>query len=282
MPPRASAALLCAVLSVAPGPAVARFIPPEGQVLRQVLIEERSEPGPPQRFTTERELVFARTATGFAVTVTVLRADPDASDSGAMFGAAMAGLRGQPIVFQLDVEGRLVAIDDEVKVWTRLRGAIAAMATNAPHPEPQRQRILETMIATLERLSPAQRRAILGAMIEQIVAGPLADRQPGRHFITRPARAPGGTETVLRGREVVKLVAGALVIETDARGRIAAATAPQKTPPANIALSIRQRVDAARGLVLESRTERTTIIGTGPAARRARSVVTHSILPKVS
>ncbi len=282
MPPRASGALLCAMLSVAPGPAVARFLPPEGQALRQVLIEERSEPGPPQRFTTERELVFARTATGFAVTVTVLRADPDAGDSGAMFAAAMAGLRGEPIVFQLDAEGRLLAIDDEAKVWMRLRGAIAAMAADSSHPEPRRQQMLATLVTTLERLPPDQRRAILGSMIEQIVAGPLADRQPGTRAITRPARTPGGTETVLRGHELVKPAAGALVIETDARGRIAAATTPHVTPPAEIAVSIRQRVDAARGLVLESRTERTTTIGTGTAARRARSVVTHRIITKVS
>ncbi|MBA4047868.1 MAG: hypothetical protein C0476_04920, partial [Sphingomonas sp.] len=231
---------------------------------------------------TERELVFVRRAQGFAVTVTIVRADPDASESGAMFGAAMAGLRGQPIVFQLDAEGRLVAIDDEANVWTRLCNAIAAMASGANSAEPQRRQMLQSLVAGLEKLPSAQRRAILGSMIEQIVAGPLADRQPGTHAITRPARAPGGIETVLSGNEVVTLARGALVIDTDARGTIAAATAPHATPPAEIALSIRQRVDAARGLVLESRTERATMIGAGAAARRARSVVTHRIFIKVS
>lgn len=251
-------------------------------MLRQVLIEERSEPGPPQRFTTERELVFARTDSGYAVTVRVVRADPIAGDVGAMFGAAMAGLRGQPIVFQLDPEGRLIGIDDEANIWARLCGAIAAMTNLAPQPDPRRRQLLANMVAGLEELPPAQRRAILGSMIEQIVAGPITEMQPGRRAITRPARTPGGVATVLRGTEAVTLAAGALVIETEARGMVAAATAPRATPPADIALSVHQRIDAARGMVLESRTERTTIIGTGAAARRAHSVVTHLISIKVS
>lgn len=292
VPPRTSrialnaalGATLSAAASMANDSAQARFLPPEGQRLRQVLIEERLEPGAPQRFTTERELIFRRTASGYAVTVTVLRADPPPGDTGAMFAIAMAQLRDQPIVLLLDQEGQVVAIENEAGVWQRLCAAIAAVAQGGATREPRRQAMLTAMIAMLERLPAARRRAILGSAVESIVAGPLADRQVGENAVTRPARAPGGVETMLNGRERVALSDGALLIDTETHGVVPGAPGSPATPAAEIALLIRQRVDAARGMVLEMRSERTTTLrqenGTPP--RRARSVITSIILAPVS
>lgn len=277
--PRADVIVALAVVALVlvPGAAQGRFLPPENRPLCQILIEERDEPARGQRFVTERELTFARTESGYRATITIIRADPGGSDAGAMFAAGMAGLKGQPIVFALDRDGAVLGIDDETAVWLRFCDAIAAMATGTTPTDLRRKATLAAMAATLRAAPAAQRRSMLGSMIASIVAGPLADRRPGTQPVTLPARAPDGAQTTLAGRETVTLTGGALEIDTEAEGAL-----PGRGDGARLTLSQRQRIDAARGLVLEARIVRDSVIGTGEAARRTRSVSTSMISFKAS
>lgn len=276
--PRADVIVPLAVaLLLLPGAAQARFLPPENRPLRQILTEERDEPGRAQRFVSERELRFARTESGYRVTLTIIRADPSGSDAGAMFAAGIAGLKGQPIMFALDREGTVLGIEDETAVWQRFCDAIAAMATGTTPTDIRRKATLAAMAATLRAAPAAQRRSMLGSMIASIVAGPLADRRPGTQPVTLPARAPDGAQTALPGRETVTIADGALVIDTEAEGAL-----PGRSDGARLTLSQRQRIDAARGLVLEARTLRDSVIGKGETARRTHSVSTSVISFMVS
>lgn len=261
-------------LALAASAADARFLPPEGRPLQQILTEDRIEAGSTQRYISEREIIFTRTPDGYRAEVTIVSESHAADDAGAMFGAGLAALKGQPIRFDLDRNGTIVAIADEEALWGRFCDAIGAMARGKRPLDVQRTRNVEALVAPFRALPPARRRALLGSMITGIIAGPLADRQPGTQAITLPARDPKGVVISLPGKETVTLADSALTIESAAEGDLSAT--------AHLVVMRRQRVDAARGLIVETRTQRDTIIGTGAASRRSQSIVTSVISLKVS
>lgn len=274
MAPRPNPLLAALPFALAASAADARFLPPEGQVLRQILTEERIEAGTSQRYVSEREITFTRTPDGYRADVTIVSESHAAGDAGAMFGAGLAALKGQTIRFELDGNGTIVAIADEEALWGRFCDAIEGMARGKRPLDAQRTRNLETLLAPFRAMPPARRRALLGSMITAIIAGPRADRQPGTQPITLPARDATGATIDLPGTEAVTLGNGALTIESTAEGDL--------NPTAHLIVTRRERVDAARGLILETRTQRDTIIGTGATLRRSQSIITSVIAFKVS
>lgn len=271
---RLSPSLAAFPFALAASTADARFLPPEGQALRQILTEERIEARGNQRYVSEREIIFTRTPDGYRAEVTIVSESHAADDAGAMFGAGLAALKGLTIRFELDRNGTIVAIADEDALWGRFCDAIEGMARGKRPLDAQRTRNVEALVAPFRTMPPARRRALLGSMITGIIAGPLADRQPGTQAITLPARDAKGVVISLPGKESVTLGDGALTIESTAEGDLSAT--------AHLVVIRRQRVDAARGLILETRTQRDTIIGTGATSRRSQSIVTSVIAFKVS
>ncbi|MBY0284063.1 MAG: hypothetical protein K2W81_08885 [Sphingomonas sp.] len=270
---RLNALLTTLPFALAASAADARFLPPEGKPLRQVLTEERIEAGASQRYVSEREIIFMRTPDGYRADVMIVSESHAADDAGAMFGAGLAALKGQTIRFELDRNGTIVAIADEEALWGRFCDAIEGMARGKRPLDAQRARNVAALVAPLRTMPPARRRALLGSMITAIIAGPRADRQPGTQPITLPARDATGPTIDLPGTEAVTLGNGALTIESTAEGDL--------NPSAHLIVKRRERVDAARGLILETRTQRDTIIGTGATSRRSQSTVTSVIAFKV-
>lgn len=272
--PRASAlAGVLPLLLVASG-AHARFLPPEGQPLRQLLTEERIEPNGTQRYVSEREIVFTRSASGYRAEVTIIGESHAAGDAGAMFGAGIAALKGTPIRFELDRDGAVVTIADEAALWTRFCDAIEGMVRGNSALDAERMRNLQALAAPFRTMSPERRRALLGSMISAFVAGPLADRQPGSRAITLPARNPTGATTALPGKETVTIGDGALTIDSIAEGDL--------SPGVHLTVVRRERIDAARGLIVEARTRRMSAVGTGAGLRQSETVVSSVISLKVS
>ena len=263
--PRLAAVSLVVVASGAE----ARFLPPEGRILRQVLTEERIDGGKVQRFLSERTIIFRRTADGYRAELRIVSENHAADGAGAMFGAGIAALKASPIQFDLDREGSVVAIVDEDRLWTRFCDAIEGMARGPGALDAQRTRNLQALAAPFRAMPPARRRALLGSMISAIIAGPLADRQPGTQPITLPARDVQGQAVALPGTETVAIGDGALTIDSIAEGDL--------NPSAHLVVSRRERVDVARGLILETTTRRDTLFGTGPSARRSTTVVSSVI-----
>lgn len=271
--PRVSALAGALPLLLAATSAPARFLPPEGQPLRQLLTEERIEPSGTQRYVSEREIVFARTTSGYRAEVTIVSENHAAGDAGAMFGAGIAALKGRPIRFDLDHNGAVIAIADEDALWSIFCDAIEGMARGKSALDAQRTRNLQALVAPFRSMPPARRRALLGSMISALVAGPLADRQPGTRAITLPARDPSGATAALPGVETVTIGDGALTIDSVAEGDVGAA--------AHLKVSRRERIDVARGLILETRTRRTSAIGTGTDRRQSETIMSSVISVKV-
>lgn len=254
--PRADRALIAAALITATAAAEARFAPPEGRVIHQTLVEERQDARGTQRYTNRRDIVFARTATGYRATVTIGMGDTPQGSAAAMFAAGIAALRGQAIVFNLDSAGTLQSIDDEAALWTRFCDAIAGMAGQGAAPDSERARNLAALVAPLRNLPAERRRAILGSVLTVVIAGPLADRVPGTAAVTVPARGLGGAEQQLAGTETVRAAEGGVVIDTLASG-----DAPSAGRTAHLTITTHHRIDQAHGLIAEMRSIENIRIG---------------------
>lgn len=262
---------------------MARLAPVVGKPYRLVLIEERRDDRGTQRFTSERRLVFHALAGGIALDLTMTSNTAQPGGPGAMFAAAMAGLKGRTIRFLLDQDGRVTGIDDEEAVWNALCAAVDRAADATVAGSPARDRTARSMAAAFRSLPADRRRAMLTSMAAPALAGRLATRQPERDAaIALPARSPAGTTAMLPGKETVRLVDDrTIIITTTAEGDV---TAPDAARPAtaHIKVSIMRTIDRSAGLVLESREERETTIGSGADLRRSTSVSTTRLACPVS
>ncbi len=235
-----------------------RFAPPEDQKFRHLIIEERDDGAIRRRFASERIIVFRKTPTGYRTEVTIIRNTQSAGQSGAMFLAAMAGLKGRPIHLSLDQGGALVAIEDELPIWDALCRSLEAATGGTA----SRRARAAGYISPLRALPPERRRAMLGSLITPLIAVPSAPE--GDYAISLPARGPDGNASVLAGRESRHIGPdGMISIETSASGDV---VSPGGGAAAHIIVSTRQRVDSRTGLIVESIETRDTAIGTGKAA----------------
>lgn len=283
MPLLLSAGLALGIAALPQGVPVARLTPVTGKAYRLVLVEERRDDRGVQRFTSERRLVFHRLANGFALDLTITESTTPPGGPGTMLGAAMAGLKGRSFRFLLDAEGRVTSIDDEDAVWNALCDAVDRAANATVAGSPARDRAARSMATVFRSLPADGRRAMLTSMAAPAIAGTSNNRQPQRDTaITLPARSSTGTTAMLPGRETVELIDGrTMTITTAAEGDVAA---PDAAGPAtaHIRVSITRRIDRVTGLVLESREERETTIGSGAELRRSISVSTTRLIDPVS
>lgn len=283
MPLRHSIGLALGIAALVQGAATARLAPVTGKPYRLVLIEERRDDRGTQRFTSERRLVFHTLPAGTALDLTITTSTAPPGGPGAMFAAAMAGLKGRTIRFLLDADGQVTSIDEEDAVWNALCAAVDRAADATVAGSAARDRAARSMAAAFRSLSADRRRAMLTSMAAPALAGALANRPPERDAaITLPARSPAGTTTMLPGKETVQLIDDrTMTITTAAEGDIAA---PDAAGPAtaHIRVSITRTIDRVAGLVLESREERETTIGSGADLRRSTSVSTSRLIDPVS
>lgn len=266
-----------------PGAATARLTPVIGKPYRLILVEERRDDRGVQRFVSERRLVFQALATGIALDLTITSNTAPQGGPGAMFAAAMSGLKDRTIRFLLDADGQVTGIDDEDAVWSALCDAIDRAADATVTGSPARDRAARSMAAAFRSPPADRRRAMLTSMATPALAGSLANRQPQHHAeITLPARSPAGTTAMLSGTETVQLIDDRrMTITTTAEGDVAAPD-PAGPPTAHIRVSITRTIDRSAGLVLESREERETTIGQGADVRRSTSISTSRLIGPVS
>ena len=265
-----------------PGAATARLTPVIGKPYRLILVEERRDDRGVQRFVSERRLVFQALATGIALDLTITSNTAPQGGPGAMFAAAMSGLKGRTIRFLLDADGQVTGIDDEDAVWSALCDAIDRAADATVTGSPARDRAARSMAAAFRSLPADRRRAMLTSMATPALAGSLASQQRERDVaISLPARSPTGATAMLPGREMVRLVGDrTIIITTMAEGDVAAPDAAS-VGTAHIKVSITRMIDQSAGLMLESREERETTIGQGADARRSSSVSTSRLIGPV-
>lgn len=260
------------MLALAPA-AEARFAPPEGRVIHQTLIEERQDPHGTQRYANQRDIVFERAGEGWRARVTIGAGDAPSADAAAMFASGIAGLRGQPIVFNLDAAGMIVSIDDEAALWSRFCDALMAMAGKGVEPDSPRGRDIARLVEPLRAYPSAARRRALGSILSAVIAGPLADRAPGTRAVTVPARGLDGGEHALPGTETVQPGPDELVIDTSAAGD----TAPYTSRTVHVSILTHQRIDTARGLIAEQRSHEEIRLGVMDASQAIKITVSSVI-----
>lgn len=125
----ALAALILLAEAIAP---TIGFAPPTDRALRYETIEIVDSSGQPQRFTMQETVRFARTATGYRMTMTLDRASADAPlPRRRLFDAAMAPMIGRAIEIEIDAAGRPVDVIDGEALWARIVAAQRTLAASA-------------------------------------------------------------------------------------------------------------------------------------------------------
>lgn len=262
---------------------MARLAPITGKPYRLVLVEERRDDRGVQRFTSERRLVFHPSEDRIALDLSVISSTAPPGGPGAMFTAAMAGLKGRTIRFLLDADGTVTGVDDEEALWNAMCAAVDHAANATVPGSTARTRAARAMAATFRSLPPERRRAMLTSMAAPALADETTDQQrEADSAITLPARSPAGTTAHIPGRKSVRLVDDrTMTVTTTAEGDVAALDAAS-TGTAHIKVSITRTIDRVAGLVLESREERETTIGSGTDLRRSISLSTSRLIIPVS
>ncbi len=263
-------ALSAALASLWDCGAQARFAPPVGKAIRQIVTEERRNGAQVERFTVERRLTFLATPSGYVLELLTENIGDPGSATGAMFAAGMAGLRGKAIRYHMDHDGHVIGIDDEEAVWTAICDGIDAMAQGSSALQRRRDATVRQMSAVMRSLPPARRRAMFTSLVASIVAGPLADKEPGAE---RPVAAPGqslsGVSASLTGREHVRLspdTPGQSIIDTEIEGDVRA-PGEASGPAAHVHITIQQRIDRTTGLIVDHQQTRVTTVQNGQNLR---------------
>lgn len=274
--------LLLVPLALHAGAAYAEFHPREGHGYRYITRQTRVDGATARAFTTERHVVFQRSATGFLAALTLDRIEQDAArDVAAMFQAALGALSGQTLRFVLDANGQIVAIENQAAVWQIIAEAMERMAGSAGGARTSQA---QALAAPLRAMPEARQRAMLASMLAPILGGDDAARTLGTRRVTLPVVSPLGSVVTLVGEErASRGEGGVLVIETFAAGPIDPLVAPRQLgnplnrKPVMARVTRVRRIDSRSGLVLESRDESETVIGIGDTAAR-RTTVTQMTL----
>ncbi len=257
-------AALAVVLALAPSAAFARFAPPEGKALRYAIVEERGDGATASRFTTERRVVFHKTADGFTADLTVTAADATGNEKiAAMSRTVPAALMGRTIRYQLDGEGNVVAAEDQAALIALVADAFAAMPEVGPGA-----RIANTIRAMPE----AQQRGMLASLLQPIAVADRADAPAVARAVTVPASSPLGQAVALAGQETVSRdSADRTVIDTVAEGSTG-------TDAPMIRITTRLVVDRATGLLVSSERRTESWLPASPD-KRTIAKTTSSVTP---
>jgi len=259
--------LLAAALQAGAAP----FAPPLDRNLIVTTERVETEGADQRRYTTERQVRFARDRDGYSAEVTILRADGDGPEgASSMFERAYGSLAGRPIRFRLDAAGRVTAIESGAELWDALaEGIVAAMLARRAHGIGEERRTLTASIAAPLRAMPPERQAAMLASLVTTVAPGDARLPAGSGPVHIPGRSPLGGSVECDGTRRVTRTADLVQVETRATGEMQVAGGTARLAIANSTTS-----DPHTGL-LRSGSERSEArIGEGAQARLLVTVTT--------
>lgn len=275
------AAPALALALVAP-PASAQLALSDGQSFQVHLTSEHGDGQVTKRFSVDRTMIFHRTAAGYTIDVTGGPAEASDAVSRQMFTSAMAALTNRTVRFRVDRAGAPLSIDDEGAIWDAFCSAIEATGRPPANGGKSSIATAAALANPMRTASAGVRRSMLFSMVTPQIAGPLADKVPGSsRAVSLPVETPTGETSTLFG--VQRVMSGnddMLLIVTDAEGDLKPWRGPA-SPAARVKISRMLRIDRGRGLVVESRDRRETVIGTGRSAQRSISVSTMTLKPTV-
>ncbi|MDO7843256.1 hypothetical protein [Sphingomonas immobilis] len=270
-------AIAALMIAAAPAVATATFHPVEGVTYIADTVVTRIDDGVTRRFHTARHIVFRRDGDGYLVEAVLQKADQQAPGAGQAFTKGNDALTGRTVRYRVDASGAVTAIEDIDTLIELIAEQIEKSA-----PDPARGAMFARPLRTA---GPEQRRAMLASFIAPLIGAADAHRAEGRRPVTLPPQPPMPVGSGLPGEEVVtRDRAGILSIETRASGPI---TGPADIPggstaTGSITLTLLRRIDPATGLLVESRSETTTVTAGPGAARTGKSETLITFRPAVS
>jgi hypothetical protein len=258
--------------------ALPAFHPVEGAIYRSDTNETRSDDGVPQHFHASRRIVFHREATGYLADVTIDAADQSSPQAGSAFLAGNRAFLGRVVRVHLDAAGAITAVEDADALIERLAKSIEAATRTVAGPARA-----AAMAAPLRAFDPAQRRAMLGSAVADLIRPVDVTRPDGTRTVALPSRLPIAAGQALPGTETVRHDGAAVSITTHAAGPISVGGAMVPGAAAGtITLDTLRRVDTATALVVESRSARVITTASGARSSRAETVTTLALVPKTS
>lgn len=181
------------------------FAPPIDVPIRYRVEEVRSDPRGARRFALDRQVVFTRTAVGLFATVTLMAVEGDApADPKRVFDRAMAALIGKPLVFTLDRQGSVIAVEVDDPLWTMVVDTLAKEMLG-PAADPGRGAHVAQMLAPLRTASSARRAGMLAGALTPLLTPSDIGNEPGpTRAVTVTKRTAGGGSVPLIGQEHVE------------------------------------------------------------------------------
>jgi hypothetical protein len=225
------------------------FAPALDTAYRYHIEQERYEAGVVRRYATDRTVRFHRTPDGLTAELTIDSVAGGLSDGpGAMFERAFAGLRGQPITYQLSDRGEVVGVVDRAALWAKLIDAVTAQGGS----DPARAAMLQKLTAPLRLLPERQQVAMLGSMLSTLLAPDVVRRGviPQRDIRQRGTPPFDGGSDVT-GTERIHAEGNALVEEQRLSGDIVARGGQASGRRTS---TILRRVDARTAMILTQQT----------------------------
>ena len=239
--------------------AAATFAPPLDVPMRAITEATRIDSGVTRRFTNARGIVFRRAPQGYPVEVPMEAGETEspADDPAAMFRAGFARTAGRTVVLDIDNAGRVVAVADQAAIWKAFLDGIAALAPpGASDLDRKRSGRIRAIVAALAPLPPDRQRATLASLVEPLIAADLAreeerEEEAPPRMVRVPASSAFGAAQ-LDGLRTVKRTGTQLEVIVTAGGAIAI-QAPDGPVQGRVTMESTRRIDAATGLVRESR-----------------------------
>lgn len=254
------------------------FHPVEAAIYRCDTSETRTAGGVAEHFHARRRIVFRRERGGYRAEMTIEAADQSGPQAGSAFLAGNRAFFHQTVRVHLDATGTVTAVDDADALIERMAAGIAAAARTVTSPARA-----AAMAAPLRALDTAQRRAMLGSPVADLIRLADLSRPDGTRTVVLPARMSAAAGQTLPGTETVRHDADAVSVATHGAGPIAVGGA--MVPATGIAtgtivVDTLRRVDPATALVVESRSTRVITTASGARSSRAETVTTLVLDPK--
>ncbi len=247
-----------------PGIAQATFAPPIDQPLRHRLTEQRIVGATNERFTSERLIRFSRDGDGYVAHVILMGGATPGQGAGAIFSWMMTAFAGRTLVFRLDKQGAVTAIEDQAALWEQLCTTIAA----TPGQPADRAEKLRALAAQLRAAPKASRQKMLGSIVTGLIAVDADRLAPGNRTVQVPV---AGAPAPLPGTERVEISDGRTRIEVAAAGGVTLGSIAGR-----IDWRQNREIDTATGLVLAERSERRVMLKARPNAPASLSIITAS------
>jgi len=189
---------------------VAGFSPPLDAPMH-VVTERRDDA---RTYRMERALRFLREGEGYRAEVMLRTATGDTDDtSGALYEAGFGAFAGRTILFHLDHDGAVTAIDEMPALWDRFCQRVAESAAARRTLAPLEREKLAARIAAPLRAMPAERqRAMLASLVQAVISDEAMT--PGSAPVRLPGRSTHGGTAPLDGMRTVTALPGGHVRST--------------------------------------------------------------------